>query len=380
MNAGSLSAPHYRSGRPVRVSWQDGVIMAVEPVEAAPESGFWIAPALVDLQVNGYAGVDFQRDDLTGEDLIGATRGLRRAGCSRFLLTLITDAWPRLTGRLERLRKLRAASPDLQRAIAGWHVEGPFLSAEPGYRGAHDPDLMLDPTPDLIRELRALAGSDPLLLTLAPERAGALEAIALAVSLGIRVSLGHTNAPAEILRAAVNAGATGFTHLGNACPLTLDRHDNILWRVLDDSGLTFSLIPDGHHVSPALFRLVHRAHETGSILYVTDAMSAAGAPPGRHTLGNLQLDVGADGVVRRPGARSFAGSALRPLEGVRRAATMLRKTWREVWDGFSTRPAGFMGLGASLAVGAPADFCLIRSPGGHEITDLQLRVAGIIAD
>src|SRR6185295_14990202 len=108
---------------------------------------------------------------------------------------------------------------------------------------------MLDPTAEHIRELRTIAGNDPLLLTIAPERPGAIEAIALAVSLGMKVSLGHTNARSDDLRRAVQAGATGFTHLGNACPRELDRHDNIIWRVLDTPGLTASLIPDRIHVS-----------------------------------------------------------------------------------------------------------------------------------
>ena len=376
MNRERVNALHYLSGQPVSVSWHEGFITAVEATEETATDGLWIAPALVDLQVNGYAGIDFQRDDLTVADLTSAVRGLRAAGCTRWLPTLITDEWPKLMRRLKCLRELRTASPDLQRAIVGWHLEGPFLSAEPGYSGAHPPGLMLDPTPDHIRELRAVTGSDPLLLTLAPERPGALEAIALAVSLGLRVSLGHTNATADRLQAAVRAGATGFTHLGNACPQVLDRHDNILWRVLDTPGLTASLIPDGLHVSPELFRLVHRGQGAGSIFYVTDAMSAAGAPPGRYTLGDLKLDVGAEGIVRRPGQSQFAGSALRPIDGVRRAAGMLRTTWREVWDGFSIRPAQFMGLKAGLTVGAPANFCLIRSPDGGEVAETRMVVAG----
>src|SRR5262249_52232917 len=159
-----------------------------------------------------------------------------------------------------------------------------------------------------ILELREITGNDPLLLTLSPERAGALEAIALAKSRGIRISLGHTNASAEVLRQAVKAGATLFTHLGNGCPRELDRHDNILWRVFETAGLTVSLIPDRIHVSGPLFRLVHRVLGGDSIFYTTDAMAAAGAPPGRYRIGALEVEVGADQVVRQPGKPLFAGS------------------------------------------------------------------------
>src|SRR5262249_3317980 len=147
-----------------------------------------------------------------------AIEQLRLAGCGRFLLTLITDEWPRLIARLRHLRELRERSSEIRSAIAGWHIEGPFLSAEPGFRGAHNPSCMIDPMPEHILELREVVGRDPLLITVAPERPGALDAIRLAVSLGIKVSLGHTNASTEILNLATKAGATGFTHLGNGCP------------------------------------------------------------------------------------------------------------------------------------------------------------------
>ena len=372
LTEGELCARHYATAQAVRLRWSRGLITSLEPATAVAAGARWLAPALFDLQVNGYAGVDFQRDTLTSEELLQAVRRLAADGCTRFLLTLVTDDWPRLTARLQHLRALRAQSAELQSAIAGWHIEGPFLSSEPGYHGAHDPSLTLDPTPAHVRELRALTGGDPLLLTLAPERPGALAAIALAASLGIRVSLGHTNAAAEILERAVAAGATAFTHLGNACPQALDRHDNIVWRALDTPGLTVSLIPDQVHVAPALFRLVHRALPTDAICYVTDAMAAAGAPPGRYTLGRLEFEVGADQVVRQPGRTNLAGSALRPIDGVFRAAQMLDVSWQEVWRGFSDGPAALLGLPGGLTTGTPADFCLLEESAENERPSLKV--------
>ena len=360
MSSGEIRARHWRSRQPVRVTWQEGVITRMETLTTAMAEERWLAPMLVDLQVSGYAGVDFQRDDLSLEALVHATRQLRADGCGRFLLTLITDAWPKLIARLRRLRQWREQSGELKDSIVGWHLEGPFLSAEPGFHGAHNADSLCDPTSDHIAELREIAGLDLLLLTLAPERRGALAAIGQAVSLGITVSLGHTNASAEILRQAVAAGATGFTHLGNACPQQLDRHDNLLWRVLDTPELTVSLIPDQIHLSPALFRLIHRALPAERVCYITDAVAAAGAGPGRYTTGELEVDVGPDQIVRHPGRSNFAGSALRPIDGVIRAAQMLGRPWQEVWDGFSVRPAEFMGLRHQLAPGEPARFCVIR--------------------
>ena len=377
MNPTDLTARHYGTGQPLKVVLSEGRIAAIENAASAPEN-LWLAPALVDLQVNGYGGVDFQQDQLiTVDQLLFAARQLRADGCARCLLTLITDEWPKLTARLRHLRALRATSPELLHAVVGWHVEGPFLSEKPGFNGAHDPRLMLDPTPAHIRELREITGHDPLLLTLAPERKGAIDAIALAVSLGIKVSLGHTDASAETLRAAVQAGATGFTHLGNGCPRELDRHDNILWRVLETPGLTVSLIPDGHHVSPAPFRLIHRLLDAAAIYYTTDAMAAAAsAGPGRFTLGKLTVEVGADQIVRQPGQTNFAGSALRPIDGVFRAADMLGCPWQETWKRFSEVPARWAGLTAGLAVGQEAPCCLLSFDNAERLDSLRVLEGG----
>jgi N-acetylglucosamine-6-phosphate deacetylase len=125
-----------------------------------------------------------------------------------------------------------------------------------------------------------------------------------------------------------------------------------------------------------LFRLVHRVLGASRIHYITDAMAAAGSPPGRHSLGSSEMEVGADGIVRRPGQSNFAGSALRPLDGVMRAARMLGLPWQEVWDGFSVRPSRWMGWPTGLDVGAPADFCLLQATGADGVRALSAFVAG----
>ena len=300
--------------------------------------------SIFDPQVNGYAGVDFQADNPSAERLRIATQGWRRDGGDQFFLTLVTDHWPVLVNRLRQLRTLVVGRPDLREVIPGWHIEGPFLSDQPGFHGAHEPALMLDPTRDHLQQLRDAVGSDPILLTLAPERRGAMEAIAEARRLGITISLGHTNASATQIREAVSAGATGFTHLGNACPQQLDRHDNILWRVADVPNLTVGLIADGLHVSPLLFRLLHRVLSPDRIYYTTDAMSAAGAPPGDYPLGRLRLHVGPDRIVRQPGRSNFAGSALMPNELLPRAAEMLGVQADQLTGTVSQTPRRWLGL------------------------------------
>jgi N-acetylglucosamine-6-phosphate deacetylase len=235
---------------------------------------------------------------------------------------------------------------------------------------------MIDPKIEQIDELRKLTGDDPLLLTIAPERLDSIPAIAHAVSLGIKVSLGHTNARRKRLVQALKAGATGFTHLGNGCPRDLDRHDNILWRMFETPGFKVSLIPDAIHVSPALFRLIHKTISAENIFYVTDAMAAAGAGPGTYKLGRLDLQVGADQIVRLPGSPNFAGSALEPIDAILRSAEMLDRSWRETWRNYSEIPAAFMGLDHGLRPNSPADFCLVEFAEPNQIITLKTYVAG----
>ncbi len=349
-------------GRVIGLRVRDGYIAEIGPLSDQPvESLLWLAPLPFDQQLNGYAGVDFQDPRADRAAVEAAAEAFAADGGGRFLLTLISDEWPRLLERLRRLREWRDASPILRRRVAGWHMEGPFLSPKPGFHGAHRPEVMRDPSPGDFRQLRGIVGNDPLLVTLAPERAGARESLRAAAALGIRVWLGHTDADAAQLRAAFAAGAVGITHLGNGCPVQMDRADNILWRALDLPETRCSLIPDAFHVSPPLFRLIHRVLGPERIIYTTDAVAPAGAPPGRYVTGGREIEVGADGVVRLPGQPgAFAGSGLRPLTGVARAAAMLGNGWREVWAGFAVRPSEWMGLPARLAAGAPADFALIE--------------------
>jgi len=235
---------------------------------------------------------------------------------------------------------------------------------------------MCDPRPEHIHELRQITGSDPVLLTLAPERPEAIAVILLAVAVGLKVSLGHTNAPHKRIEQAVRAGATGFTHLGNGCPRDLDRHNNILWRVFETSGLMVGLIPDRIHVSPALFRLIHRNVDADSIYYTADAMAAAGAPPGRYKLAHLELEVGEDQIVRLPGKPNFAGSALKPVDGVFRAAAMLHCPWQKVWPRFSEAPAKLMGLPQGMQIGRAADFCLMDTAAPNQLNSLKVFLHG----
>jgi len=356
---GTAFVRHYRDGSVRRAIWNTEGLQSLEPVSTDADADLWIAPGLFDLQVNGYGGVDFQ-NSVTSGSLHRAADDLHRDGCTCALLTLITRPWEDLLQKLKSLREILEEEPVLHSAFPGWHIEGPFLSDQPGFSGAHNPKWMCDPTVEHIRQLKQVVGEDPVLVALAPERPNSPAVVAEAVQYGFVVSFGHTNAMAPELKAAVQAGGRAFTHLGNGCPQNLDHHDNILWRVLGEEALVAGLIPDSHHVSPSLFRILHRVLGPMRVYWTTYAMAAAGAPDGEYTIGENSVQVGPDRVVRNPSTNTFAGSALEPIEGIRRGARMLGLSWQEVWDYFSLQPSRLMNLPGDLAPGSPAGFCLLQ--------------------
>lgn len=278
---------------------------------------------LFDFQVNGFGGVDFQRDGLDPAAMRHACEALRRHGATQIFVTLITDEIDRLCRRLEKFERLCAADPTVARTVAGYHLEGPWLCPEPGYRGAHPAGPMHAPDVSELDRLSAAANGRVRLITLAPEWPGSAEFIAVATARGMHISLGHTAANDAQIDAAIAAGARFCTHLGNAVPELLPRHDNVIQRLLARDELTACFIPDGIHLPPPVLRNFVRAKPAGRVLFTTDAMAGAGAAAGRHTLGALEVDVGPDGIARQPGGTNFAGSTLTPAEGVRRTARFL---------------------------------------------------------
>ncbi len=299
---------------------------------------------LFDFQVNGFGGVDFQRDGLSAADLGRATSALRRHGVGSIFATLITAEMDSLCRRLEAMERARAQDAAVARMIEGYHLEGPWLSPRPGYHGAHPPGPMRAPAMPEFERLQAAAGGRIRLVTLAPEWPGSPEFIAGLVGRRVHVSLGHTDASESQIDSAIAAGARFATHLGNGTPIMLHRHDNIIQRLLARDELVACLIPDGIHVPPFALRNFFRAKGPGRTLFTTDAMAGAGAGPGTYTIGELEIAVGADGVARQPGAEGFAGSTLAPDEGVRRTADFLGLDPAEARRLWSDAPAAAFGI------------------------------------
>ncbi len=276
-----------------------------------------LTPGLIDLQVNGYAGIDFNDAAITPAALDHALLAMLRAGVTACLPTLITAEATALRRRLTALDAAVAASRFGPLMVPGFHLEGPFLNPEPGYAGCHPPAAMIQPDPAVLDRLIQGLRRPVLLLTLAPERAGALALIAAARARGMVVAMGHTAADAAATDAAAAAGVTLSTHLGNALPQPQPKFLNPLMAQLAQDRLHASFIADGIHIPPDALKVLLRAKTLHRSVLVTDATAAAGAGPGLYAFAGMTIEHRPDGSVRVPGTATLAGSALTLDQAVR---------------------------------------------------------------
>ncbi len=269
------------------------------------------SPGFFDLQVNGYGGVDFNHDGLTPESLHTACVRLAADGVDGILATIISEDLPIMIRRLKQLVHARAQDDLCARMIAGLHIEGPFLKPDGGYQGAHPPEAMRPADPDTAARLIEAGEGLVRLVTLAPEYDPGLRTTRWLSDRGVRVSAGHTDASLDMLRAATDNGLTLFTHVGNGCPVMMNRHDNIIQRALHLADrLWLCFIADGVHIPPFVLRNYLRMAGSERTVIVTDAMSAAGLGPGDYTISRWKVHVGDDMAARNAETGQLLGSAV----------------------------------------------------------------------
>jgi N-acetylglucosamine-6-phosphate deacetylase len=352
-------------GRGVRVRVERDRIAAVEPLGPAPELPL-LLPGLVDLQVNGFAGTDINAENLDAADLVKLTAALGARGVTSFLPTVVTASRERILAALSVVAAARAADPLVANAVAGVHVEGPYLAGEDGPRGAHDARYLRDPDPDELAQWLGAAPGLVRLITLAPERPGAVEYIRAATAAGVVVAVGHTAASPEQIRVAARAGARLSTHLGNGAHPVLPRHPNYLWAQLAADGMAASFIADGHHLPADALTAMVRAKGPHRTILVSDSVALAGCPPGDyHAPVGGSVTVDRDGRVRLTGTDLLAGAGRSLLDCVHWAARHTPFDFADIWTMASARPARLLGLTdrAVLTAGARADIVLLGADG-----------------
>ena len=268
--------------------------------------GWTIVPGFVDIHVHGGGGHTMTTGD--PDSIAAAAAFHRRHGTTTTLASFVTAAVDELAAALGRVAEwLASAEPSARRRVVGVHLEGPFLSA--ARCGAQNPDHMVDPTPDAIRRLIEEGRGEVRVVTIAPERDGALDAVRQLVAAGVVAAIGHTDATYEQTSAAVAAGATLATHLGNAMSPLQHRAPGAVGGCLAAPSVVCELIVDGHHLHSGMVRLVAQSKADYGVALITDAISATGAGDGRYVLGSMEVDV-VDGVARLAQGHSLAGSTL----------------------------------------------------------------------
>jgi len=294
-------------------------------------------PGLFDLQVNGFAGVDFNSREVTADLVAHALERMRATGVTRCLPTLITGPFDLFAACV---RVLTAVGDP---AIAGIHMEGPYISPAEGARGAHPPAHIVHASRDDFDRRQEACDGRIRLVTLAPEVPGAIRLIEYLVQSGVRVAIGHTAATPQAIADGIAAGATLATHLGNGCPQMLPRHPNPIWELLAADEVLISVIVDGHHLPAATVKAMVRAKGAARTILVTDAIAAAGCTPGPYAIGGVVCELDGNGRVGLPGTPYLAGSALTMDRAIGIAARFTGLPIADVAAMASTIPARWLG-------------------------------------
>lgn len=299
----------------IEIVLTDGRVHTIHEVDAV-NSKVWIAPALIDIQVNGFAGFDLNVATVTSEDVSSMVRALWRVGTGFLCPTVVTGSFEGIGNSLRAILKACEVDSRVAHSVLGIHLEGPYISTENGPRGAHPLEHVREPDWDEFQRWQDIAEGQITIVTLAPEKKGAIPFIEKLIANGVVVALGHTAAAADDIRAAIDAGARLSTHLGNGAHALIRRHPNYIWEQLGADELWASLIVDGHHLPPTVAKSMIRAKTLDRCLLVSDAVALAGMQPGIYQFAGKSVELTAERCVRLVGTEYLAGSAIELARGI----------------------------------------------------------------
>lgn len=362
-----LQGRHYATGEPIAVEIRQDRIANVTPAgKRETEAQMWIGPGLVDLQINGYRGADFNTPPYDADMIIRTSRALTGEGITSYYPTIATNSPEAIEEAVRAIARACGNDELTNRLIAGIHLEGPFISAQDGVRGVHNPAYVRAPDWSLFERWQQASGKRIAIVTLSPEWPGSAGFIAGCTAGGVKVAIGHTSASAEQIREAVEAGACLSTHLGNGAHLTLPRHPNYIWEQLAQEGLAASVIADGEHLPASVLKIIMKI-KGERLFIVSDASFLSGMPPGEYA-----TDLGGRVVLTPEGrlhlasdSRLLAGSAKMQPQAITHMYGSGITSFKEAWEMCSIRPASFMKLPAArgLEAQAVADLTLFAREG-----------------
>jgi N-acetylglucosamine-6-phosphate deacetylase len=351
---------YYADGMPISITIDHGMIEKIErPASIGEDSLYFLAPGLIDHQVNGYLSHSFVGGELDAATLRKITEGFWSKGITSFFPTLTTQTDEALTKGFETLNGL-LTDQYLAQSIPGFHLEGPYISPEPGFRGVHNPEWIRLPDWQEFERWYNASGKRIREVTIAPEIEGAMEFIRKCRELDIVVAVGHSAALADDINQAMELGATVSTHLGNGCANTIHRHHNPLWPQLADDRLTASIIVDGFHLTREEVRTFTNAKGFENTILVSDLTRLAGMPPGTYHDFGQELVVTPEGAIMFPEENVLAGASFLVTRGVENVIEFTGCSLGEAIDMASKNPARVLGLEdrGEITVGKRADLIL----------------------
>jgi N-acetylglucosamine-6-phosphate deacetylase len=309
---------HYATGNPVRLEIIDGIISDIREINvlSGKSKNLIIAPGLIDNQINGYASVDFSGNNLNAKDVMSASEAIKKDGVTSFVPTLITNSHDNLIKNLRILDEACRTYSSVNESVPGFHLEGPYLSPEEGYRGCHPGKYIRKPSRSEFTEYQKASGGRIIQVTIAPEVEGAMEFIRHCFCEGIVVAIGHTNASASQIDQAVDNGATLSTHLGNGCANLIHRHNNPIWPQLANDRLTPSIIADGHHLLPDEIKVFYKVKGPDNIILTSDVIYLAGMAPGKYSFLETEVILTEDGMLLNEELNCLAGASFPLKKGV----------------------------------------------------------------
>jgi N-acetylglucosamine-6-phosphate deacetylase len=374
-----IRARHYATKEMVDIVCRNGLIETMSTAEAAPADleAAWVAPALFDLQINGALGHSFNSEELDEDSIRRVVNKCRQHGIGSLCPTLVTNSFEALRHGMSTLARACELDAELAEALPAIHLEGPYISAEDGPRGAHPRQFVRRPDWDEYRRLQDAAAGRIRLLTLAPEQEGALDFLARVVKSGVVVALGHTAASAACIHAAIAAGARLSTHLGNGAHAVLPRHDNYVWEQMAADALWASIICDGHHLPPAVVRCLVRVKTPARLVLTCDASSLAGLPPGRYPHWDQEFEILPSGKIIVAGTSYLAGSGTFTDVCVGNVIRFAGVSLAEAVDMAGAQPRALLGLPPRrLEPGQRADLVLFDWQDGGDFRVVRTVLGG----
>ena len=325
------------------LTFHNGAVTNIIETETSENNLSFVGPGLIDLQINGINGIDYNDPSLTPEDIVNATHYLLSKGVTTFLPTVVTNSDENILKIVHAIYQACVTNPMVNECIWGIHLEGPFISPVDGAKGAHDKKYIKAPDWELFNKFQEAAGGKIKLITIAPEWEDSSSFIRKCKDKGILVSIGHSMANTEQIRTAVEAGASLSTHLGNAVPLLLPRHPNLIWDQLATEELYACIITDGIHIPDSFIKVVMKIKGENTIA-ISDATCFAGMAPGEyqnHIGGTIVLDK-EKRVSLKNSQGLLAGAAKSLLENVETLIDHDLSTLREAWKMASTNVADML--------------------------------------